>query len=89
MNPEMVADLIGQTLYTAFLLSAPLLLIGFAVGIAVNLFQVATSLQDSSVSTIPRLASFFVGLVVLMPWMLKRMITFTITLLGDLSRYAQ
>lgn len=89
MNPELATSLIGQTLLAAFTLCAPLLLIGFAIGVAVNLFQVATSLQDSSVSTIPRLASFFGGLVLLMPWMLKKLMTFAVTLWGDFSRYAQ
>lgn len=89
MTPESVAHLIGQTMLAAFSLCAPLLLIGFAVGIAVNLIQVATSLQDSSFSTIPRLASFLAGFLLLLPWMIKQLITFTISILGNLSRYAQ
>lgn len=64
-------------------------MIGFAVGIVVNLIQVATSLQDSSFSTVPRLASFLAGFLLLMPWMMNRLIAFTIALFGDLSRYAQ
>lgn len=89
MTPESVSHLIGQTLFAAFSLSAPLLMIGFAVGIVVNLIQVATSLQDSSFSTVPRLASFLAGFLLLMPWMMNRLIAFTIALFGDLSRYAQ
>ena len=58
-------------------------------GIAVSLVQIATSMQDNAFSTIPRLVAFLAGLVLLMPWMLARLITYTAALLGDLSRYAR
>jgi len=45
-------------------------------------------MQDNAFSTIPRLVAFLTGLLLLMPWMLARLTTYTTTLLGDLSRYA-
>jgi len=74
---------------TAFWLALPLLMVGFVVGIVVSLIQVVTSMQDSSFGTVPRLAAFLVALLVLMPWMLTRMMTYTTGLLGDFSRYAR
>jgi flagellar biosynthetic protein FliQ len=71
-----------------FWLGAPLLAIGFLAGIAVSLVQIATSMQDNAFSTIPRLVAFLAGLLLLMPWMLARLTTYTTTLLGDLGRYA-
>jgi len=88
MSPETAVHIIGQAFWTTVVLSAPLLLIGFAVGIVVNIIQIATSLQDSAFSTIPRLAAFLFGFILLMPWMLKQLSAYSITLLGDLSRYA-
>ena len=88
MTPEAVTHIMAQAFWTAFLISAPLLLIGFAVGIVVNLVQIATSLQDAAFSTIPRLAAFLVGFLVLLPWMLKHMSAYTVSILGDLGRYA-
>ena len=64
-------------------------MVGFVVGIVVSLIQVVTSMQDSSFGTVPRLAAFLVALVVLMPWMLTRMMTYTTGLLGDFSRYVR
>ncbi|MBI4873294.1 MAG: flagellar biosynthetic protein FliQ [Acidobacteria bacterium] len=87
MNPDSVANIISQALLAAFWLGAPLLLIGFAVGILINLVQIATSLQDSAFSTIPRLAAFLAGILLLLPWMLKRMITYTISIFGDFHRF--
>ena len=49
--------------------------IGFAVGVVMNMVQVATSLQDSAFSTFPRLGAFLVGFSVLMPWMINHWIS--------------
>jgi flagellar biosynthetic protein FliQ len=88
MTPESVVQIIREALMVTFWLGAPLLAIGFAAGIAVSLVQIATSMQDNAFSTIPRLVAFLAGLLLLMPWMLARLTTYTTTLLGDLSRYA-
>jgi len=88
MTPDAVVDIIRQALLTTFWLAAPILAIGFLVGIAVSLVQIATSMQDTAFSTIPRLAAFLVGLVMLLPWMLARTVTYTVALLGNLGRYA-
>jgi flagellar biosynthetic protein FliQ len=89
MSPDVAVHIISQAFWTTVLLSAPLLLIGFAVGIVVNIIQIATSMQDSAFSTIPRLAAFLFGFLLLMPWMLKQLSAYSIALLGDLSRYAR
>lgn len=79
--------MVRECLMAAFWLAAPLLLIGFAVGIVMNLIQVATSLQDSAFSTFPRLAAFLASFVVLMPWMLERMTSYTTTLFSNIAKY--
>jgi len=87
MTPEAAVHIIRGALMAALSLSAPLLLIGFAVGIIMNLVQVATSLQDSAFSTFPRLAAFLAGFVILMPWMLKQLVTYTIAVFSDIAKY--
>ncbi len=62
MTPNLVVDIIRQTLLTAFWLAAPLLAIGFATGVGISLVQIATSMQDNAFSTIPRLVAFLVSL---------------------------
>ena len=52
MTPETVVDLFRHAFVVAFSLAAPLLLVGFAVGLVINLVQVATSLQDASISAV-------------------------------------
>ena len=71
----------------AFSLGAPLLLIGFGVGVVMNLVQVATSMQDSAFTTFPRLAAFLTGFIVLMPWMLKQLVAYTVSVFASIAKY--
>jgi flagellar biosynthesis protein FliQ len=89
MTPDAVVQIIRDALMMAFWLSAPLLAIGFVAGIAISLVQIATSMQDSAFSTIPRLAIFLFGTLLLMPWMLNRSMAYTASILGNLGRYAR
>ena len=89
MSPEFAVQIIKQALITTVWVAAPLLAIGFVVGVVINIVQIATSMQDSAVSTAPRLAAFVIGFVLLMPWMLNRLMAYTIFLFGDLGRYAK
>jgi flagellar biosynthetic protein FliQ len=73
---------------TAFWLSLPLLSVGFVVGVLVSLAQILTSIQDSSFSAAPRLTAFLAALLVTMPWMIAKLISYTTVLLGDLGRFA-
>ena len=89
MTPDSVVQIIRDTLMTAFWLAAPLLAIGFATGVAISLVQIATSMQDNAFSTIPRLVAFLVSLLLLMPWLIHKSVGYTLTLWGDLGRYAR
>ena len=89
MTSDFVVSIIRDMFMTAFWISAPLLLIGFVAGIAMSLIQIVTSIQDSAFSAIPRLVAFLGALVLLMPWMLSRMMSYTTLIFGDLARYAR
>jgi flagellar biosynthetic protein FliQ len=89
MTPDTVVQIIRQALMTTFWLAAPLLALAFVVGIAISLVQIATSIQDNAFNTIPRLVAFLIGLLLLLPWMLQRTMSYAASVLGDLSRYAR
>jgi flagellar biosynthesis protein FliQ len=89
MTPDGVVQLIRQALMLTFWLAAPLLAVGFIAGIAISLAQIATSIQDNAVSSIPRLSAFLVALLLALPWMLQRTMAYTTAILGDLSKYAR
>ncbi|MDQ2900684.1 MAG: flagellar biosynthetic protein FliQ [Acidobacteriota bacterium] len=89
MTPEFVVQILRQTFMTAFWLSAPILAIGFIAGIVISLIQIVTSIQDSGFNAIPRLVAFLGGLIFLLPWMIHKLTAYTVTILGDLGRYAR
>lgn len=89
MTPESVVEVMRQALMMAFWLAGPLLAIGFIAGVAISIVQIATSIQDNAVSSIPRLTAFLAGMLLLLPWMLQKMMAYTTVLFGNLSRYAR
>jgi flagellar biosynthesis protein FliQ len=88
MSTAAVVDLMRNVMITTFWLSLPLLAIGFVVGIAISLIQILTSIQDASFSAVPRLAAFLGAMLLAMPWMLAKLMSYTTALLGDLGRFA-
>jgi flagellar biosynthetic protein FliQ len=88
MTPDFVSSILRETLMAAFWVSAPLLAIGLVAGVLMSLLQIVTAIQDSAFSTAPRLAAFLAGIILLLPWMLMKMMTFTSSILGNLSRFA-
>lgn len=89
MTPDAVAELIRVCLWTTFWVGLPLLAISFLAGAVVSIVQVLTSMQDSAFNTIPRLIAFFVALLLFLPWMLERLISYTVSILGHLEQYAR
>lgn len=88
MTVGAVVDLMRGTLVTTFWMSMPILAVGFTVGVVMSLVQILTSIQDSSFNAVPRLSAFLVALVVAMPWMLSKLISYTTALFGDFGRFA-
>jgi len=88
MNTPAVVDLMRNVFITTFWLSLPVLAVGFTIGIIMSLLQIVTSIQDSSFSAVPRLSAFLGVLLVAMPWMLTKLISYTTALFGDLGRFA-
>jgi flagellar biosynthetic protein FliQ len=87
MSAQMAVELARQTLETAFLLSAPILLMATLVGLLVSLLQVMTSVQDMTLSTVPRLFAVALITFLLLPWSLRKLMMFTLQVFTDLHRF--
>lgn len=83
MSPEMIVKLGQNTLQTAVMLAGPLLIALAAVSLLINVVQVLTSLQDNTISSVPRLLATAVGAILLMPWMLRKLTVFTLQMFSD------
>lgn len=87
MTPDMVAELMRHLLREAMILAAPVLIAAALLSFLLSLVQTLTSLQDQSLTTVPRLLAVTLILLVGMPWFIERLVTYTQTLLADLHRY--
>jgi flagellar biosynthesis protein FliQ len=83
MPLEQVIQLGRTTIEYAILTALPLLAVATLVSVLINILQVLTSIQDQTVSTVPRLLATAVSAMVLLPWMLRHLAAFTIHLFSD------
>jgi flagellar biosynthetic protein FliQ len=89
MGSDQIVALLRHTIETALWMGGPLLLAAVAVGLVINVVQVLTSLQDMTVSTVPRLAAVAAAVLLLMPWMVRRVGVFTVQLFSDFRPFAR
>jgi flagellar biosynthetic protein FliQ len=89
MGSDQIVALLRHTIETALWVGAPLLIAAVVVGLVINVVQVLTSLQDMTVSTVPRLAAVAAAVLFLMPWMVRRVATFTVELFSDLHPFVR
>ena len=87
MTPDMVVELLRQLMKESMILAAPLLIAAVALSFVISLFQTRTSLQEQSLTSVPRLGAIAIILLVGMPWFLERMAAYTRMLLVDFRRY--
>jgi flagellar biosynthetic protein FliQ len=87
MNASDVVELSRRTIEAAFWVALPILLSAMVVGLIINIGQVMTSIQDMTVSTVPRLSAVGAIVFFLTPWMLHHLVIFTVSLFSDFRRY--
>ena len=87
MTLNMVSDIISSTLYVVITTAAPLLLISLVVGLTVSIFQTVTSIQEQTLTFVPKVIAIFAGIMVIGPWMMNNIVTFTQRLWEDFSVY--
>ena len=86
MNTDFVVFISNRTLVTALLILLPILGSALLVGVIVGLFQAVTSIQEITLTFIPKIA--VVGLVILMtiPWMLDLVIEFNLLIFDQITQ---
>ena len=87
MTIDMVSDITRSTLYVVITSAAPLLLISLTVGLTVSIFQTVTSIQEQTLTFVPKVIAIFTGLMLMGHWMMNNIVTFAQKLWGDFSIY--
>jgi flagellar biosynthetic protein FliQ len=87
MGPDQTVEIMRRVLIEAMMLSAPLLVTAALVSLAVSLLQTLTSVQEQTLTAVPRLVVVFVVTVAALPWMVHRLVSFTLHLFTGFHKY--
>ena len=89
MTPDDVISIAKQTIMFTLLVASPMLLAGLVVGVLVSIFQAVTSIQDITLTFIPKIVVVMVVALFFFPWMMNMMISFTLSLYSDFSIFVK
>ena len=87
MGYEGLLDLAKTTLITALIVVAPALLVGMCTGLLISFFQTITSLQEQTLTIVPKMLAVVTTILLLLPWIVGTLRTFTAALFSNLSEY--
>lgn len=87
MTEGQVLDIAREALYTIIVCAAPLLLISLVVGLIVSIFQTVTSIQEQTLTFVPKIICVFIGIMIFGSWILNNLTEFINRLWSDFSIY--
>ena len=89
MSQETVIGVAAESIRVLLLVSAPMLIAGLIVGVLISIFQTATSIQDQTLTFIPKIVVVLLVLLASLPWMMQVMIDYTARLFSQLHLYVR
>ena len=89
MNAAYATDLLKMLMTSAVTLAAPILLTAMVIGLAVSLFQSVTSIQEQTLTFVPKVLAIVALLILLMPWMLRTLVEFAAGMIGRMPQMVQ
>ncbi len=89
MTIDEVVAIADQALFTVIKVAAPVLLVSMAVGLIVSIFQTVTSIQEQTLTFVPKVLAIFLTLMMIGHWMLMEMVTLMTNLWADFSAYVK
>lgn len=89
MTTDIVIDIAREALWLIIKCSAPLLLVSLIVGLVISIFQTVTSIQEQTLSFVPKILSIFITLILCGGWIMDNIVTFMTHLFEDFSIYVR
>lgn len=87
MTEQMLVQLVRETVVVMLMTSLPLLMAALIVGVSISILQVVTSIQDMTMSFVPRIVVVFLLTLALMPWLMEQVSSFAIHLVDQFPLY--
>ncbi len=89
MDVSAVTQITRETLYVIIITAAPLLLTSLVIGLAISIFQTVTSIQEQTLTFVPKVLAIFAGIMLLGHWMLDNMVGLMTRLWSDFTIYVK
>lgn len=89
MTTAEVVTIAKDALYTIIITSTPVLLISLVIGLVISIFQTVTSIQEQTMTFVPKIIGIFLGLMLLGGWMLETIVTYMENLWSNFSLYVR
>ncbi len=87
MSVSDVVTIARDALYNIIIVSAPVLLVSLVIGLIISIFQTVTSIQEQTMTFVPKILGIFIALMLLGHWMLDTMTNFMTDLWSNFSLY--
>lgn len=87
ITQDAVLDIAREAIYTIVMLSAPLLLVSLVVGLIISIFQTVTSIQEQTLTFVPKILTVFLTMLLVGSWMMNTLIEFIQNLWSNFSYY--
>jgi len=84
MTEDFIVHIFREAFYTLLLISAPTLLVSLIVGLIISIFQAATSIQEMTLTFVPKMIVMAVTIVLTLPWILDVLMSFTVNLYSQI-----
>ena len=87
ISQEVVIDIARDALWVIIISSAPMLLVSLVVGLVISIFQTATSIQEQTLTFVPKVLSIFIMIMLVGSWIMNNITTYMTDLWSNFSRY--
>jgi len=89
MNPEFAIELLKTMIYQALAIAAPILAVAMIVGLAISLFQAVTTINEQTLTFVPKALAVIGVLLLLLPWIVRSLVEFTTSVIQKIPQMVQ
>lgn len=89
MSTDIVIDIAREALWLIIKCSAPMLIISLVVGLIISIFQTVTSIQEQTLTFVPKIISIFLTIILCGGWIMDNIVSFMTRLFEDFSTYVR
>ena len=89
MNSEFAVELLRTMIYQALTIATPILVTAMTIGLAISLFQAVTTIHEQTLAFVPKALAVISVLLLLMPWIVRSLMEFTISVIQKMPQMVQ